>query len=166
MFNSVGNNTYIVINDHFLTIVHEFVCSRIDCCNSGARMIARLPPYSHISDYIINDLHWLPVLAHVWYKVLLLVVKSQQGLAPKYLWELMSKLLSAYSSLLCALLIAVTFLYLGPILLYLRTGLLLGWVQHSGMPLPLQSGVWCYRGYHLSLFVVWRLFFSPACHSE
>ena len=55
----------------FLTIVHSFVCSRIDYCNSlliglpktrlaplqtvlnaAARMIARLPPYSHISDYI------------------------------------------------------------------------------------------------------------------
>src|SRR6218665_152841 len=26
--------------------------------NAAARMIARLPPYSHISDYMINELHW------------------------------------------------------------------------------------------------------------
>src|SRR6218665_1599168 len=65
---------------------------------SAARMIARLPRYSHISDYMINELHWLPILAHVRYKVLLLVARSQQGLAPKYLCELMSKPPSARSS--------------------------------------------------------------------
>src|SRR6218665_2175812 len=62
----------------FLTIVHAFICTCIDYCNSlliglpktrlaplqsvlnaAARMIARLPPYSHISDYMINELHWL-----------------------------------------------------------------------------------------------------------
>src|SRR6218665_3443930 len=94
----------------FLTIVHAFICTRIDYCNSpliglpktrlapvqsvlnaAARMIARLPPYSHISDYMINELHLLPILARVRYKVILLVAKSQQGLAPKYLGELMSK---------------------------------------------------------------------------
>src|SRR6218665_33029 len=54
-----------------------------------------LPPYSHISDYMIKELHWLPILARVRYKVLLLVAKSQQG---RYLCELMSKPLSAHSS--------------------------------------------------------------------
>jgi|SRR6218665_560177 len=49
---------------------------------------------------MINDLRWLPVLARVRYKVLLLFAKSQQVLAPKYLRELMSKPLSARSSLL------------------------------------------------------------------
>src|SRR6218665_2872504 len=61
-------------------------------------MIARLPPYSHISDYMINELHWLPILARVRYKVLLLPAKSQQGLGPKYLCELMSKPPSARCS--------------------------------------------------------------------
>src|SRR6218665_2127356 len=60
----------------FLTIVHAFICTRIDYCNSlliglpktrlapvqsvlnaAARMIAHLPPYSHISDYMIIELH-------------------------------------------------------------------------------------------------------------
>src|SRR6218665_2244364 len=71
----------------FLTIVHAFICTHIDYCNSlliglpktrlapvqyvlnaAARMIARLPPYSHISDCMINELHWLPILARVRYK--------------------------------------------------------------------------------------------------
>src|SRR6218665_1348813 len=59
---------------------HAFVCSRIDYCNSlliglpktrlsplqivlnaAARLIARLPRYSHISYYIKEHLHWLPI---------------------------------------------------------------------------------------------------------
>ena len=60
--------------------------------NAAARMIARLPPYSHISDYMISE------LARARYTVLLLVAKSQQGLVPKYLCELMSKPISARSS--------------------------------------------------------------------
>src|SRR6218665_2232277 len=42
-------------------------------------------------------LHSLPILVRIRYKVLLLIAKSQQGLAPKYLCELMSKPLSANS---------------------------------------------------------------------
>src|SRR6218665_3643945 len=47
---------------------------------------------------MINELHWLPILAQVRYKVLLLDAKSQQGLALKYLCELMSKPPSALCS--------------------------------------------------------------------
>src|SRR6218665_29473 len=138
----------------FLTIVHAFICTRIDYCNSlliglpktrlasvqsvlnaAARMTAHLPPYSRISDYMLNELHWLPILTRVRYKVLLLVAKSQQRLAPKYLCELMSKPPSARSSRPCALLIVVIFLYLGPVLLYPRIGPLLWWVLQYGMTL-------------------------------
>src|SRR6218665_2765768 len=49
--------------------------------------------------YMVNDLHWLPISAHVTHTVLLIVAKSQLGLALKYLCEYnMSKLLSARSS--------------------------------------------------------------------
>src|SRR6218665_3837434 len=61
-------------------------------------MIARLPPYSCISNYMMNDLHWLVILAHATDKDLFLAAKSQQGLAPKYLGELKSKPLSAPST--------------------------------------------------------------------
>src|SRR6218665_2933160 len=49
--------------------------------------------------YMINDLHWLPILARVRYKVLLLVAKFQQVLATKYLCELMYKQISAIAPL-------------------------------------------------------------------
>src|SRR6218665_909457 len=104
---------------------------------------------------MINELHWLPILVRVRYKVLLLVAKPQQGLAPKYLCQLMSKPIYLPAALVrCALLIAVIFLYHGPVLLYSRIGPLLWWVLHSGMILLLHFGVLCYRRYHLRLSVV------------
>ena len=78
--------------------VHAFVCSRIDYCNSqllglpktrlsplqtvlnaAARLVARLPRYSHISYYIKEHLHWLPISTRIEYKVLLIVLKAQMG---------------------------------------------------------------------------------------
>ena len=94
-----------------------FICCRIDYCNSlfvglpkvrlsslqsvlnsAARLIARLPHLSHISSYMTDVLHWLPIASRVQFKILLLVSKSQHGLAPKYLCDLMRKPLSAISS--------------------------------------------------------------------
>src|SRR6218665_345418 len=86
------------------SIVHAFVCSRIDYCNSlliglpkirlypiqnalnaAARLIARLPRYSHISFYIKEHLHCLPISTRIECKVLLIVLKAQMRVAPKYL---------------------------------------------------------------------------------
>ena len=60
----------------FTTLVHAFICSRIDYCNSlliglpkvrlsplqsvlnaAARLVARLPLYSHISTFMFEQLH-------------------------------------------------------------------------------------------------------------
>src|SRR6218665_1134052 len=90
----------------FTSIVHAFVCSRIDYCNSvliglpktrlsplqtilnaAIRLIARLPRYSHISSYIKEHLHWLPISTGIEYKVLLIVHKAQMWVAPKYLCD-------------------------------------------------------------------------------
>jgi len=98
------------------SIVHAFVCSRIDYCNSlliglpkvrlspiqsvlnaAARMIARLPKYSHISSFMINQLHWLPFPARIQFKLLVLVLKSKLGLAPKYLGDHIRSPISASS---------------------------------------------------------------------
>ena len=100
----------------FSTIVHAFICSRIDYCNSllaglpklrltplqsvlnaAARLIARLPKFAHISTYMSEVLHWLPITLRIRYKILFLVSKSQLGLAPKYLSDFMRKPLSATS---------------------------------------------------------------------
>src|SRR6218665_2583777 len=68
------------------SIVHAFVCSRIYYCNSlliglpktrlspvqtvlnaAAQLIACLPRYSHISHYITEHLHWLPISTRIEY---------------------------------------------------------------------------------------------------
>src|SRR6218665_1048694 len=51
----------------------------------AARLIARLPRYSHISSYTKEHLHGLPISTRIEYKVLLIVLKAQMGVAPKYL---------------------------------------------------------------------------------
>src|SRR6218665_1017991 len=47
--------------------------------NTAARLIARLPRYSHISYYIKEHLQWLPISTRIEYKVLLIVLKAQMG---------------------------------------------------------------------------------------
>jgi len=100
----------------FATIVHAFVCSRIDYCNSlliglpkarlsalqsvlnaAARLIARLPRFSHITAYMVEQLHWLPLSARIQFKIIALVLKSKLGFAPKYLRDLIRNPLSSTS---------------------------------------------------------------------
>ena len=100
----------------FTTLVHAFICSRIDYCNSlliglpkvrlsplqsvlnaAARLIARLPRYSHISTFMFEQLHWLPLSARIKFKIIILVFKAQRGFAPKYLSDVLLRPLSASS---------------------------------------------------------------------
>lgn len=100
----------------FTTIIHAFICSRIDYCNSvliglpkvrlsplqtvlnaAARLIARLPRWSHISSFMFDHLHWLPLTARIQLKVLTLVLRSCTGLAPKYLCDIVRLPISATS---------------------------------------------------------------------
>src|SRR6218665_1811770 len=53
--------------------------------NAAVRLNARLLRYSHISYYIKEHLHWLPISTRIEYKVLHIVLKAQMGVAPKYL---------------------------------------------------------------------------------
>src|SRR6218665_1004300 len=97
-------------------IVHAFVFSRIDYRNSlliglptvrlsllqsvlnaAARLIARLPKFSHISSFMFNQLHWLPLSARIEFKIVDLVLKSKLGVAPKYFWDHIRSPLSATS---------------------------------------------------------------------
>ena len=99
---------------HFLStqvahiLVHSFVTSRIDSCNSllfglpnadihrvqmlqniAARMITRTPRSQNISQ-VLHKLHWLPVEKRIIFKLLLLTYKAQHGLAPSYLTDILT----------------------------------------------------------------------------
>ena len=89
-------------------IVHSFVTSRLDNCNSllfgspdklihrlglqliqlrAARLITHTKKHDHITP-VMRSLHWSPVRSRIIFKILLLVYKSIHGLAPVYLSEL------------------------------------------------------------------------------
>ena len=97
------------------TLVHAFITSRIDYCNSllyglpsnqlakiqrvlnaSARLVCNAPRFCHITP-IMRDLHWLPIRARINFKVLLLTFKALHGLAPQYLQSLLSAKTSRYN---------------------------------------------------------------------
>ena len=85
------------------TLVHAFITSRIDYCNSllyglpnnqlakiqtvlsaSAMLVCNAPRFCHITS-IMRDLHRLPIRARINFKVLLLTFKALHCLAPQYL---------------------------------------------------------------------------------
>ena len=89
------------------TLIHAFITSRIDYCNSlfvnlpkkdlkrlqgllnrAARLIYKLPPFTSISPYLY-ELHWLPVIARIEFKINLLVFRALKSDEPEYLRDLL-----------------------------------------------------------------------------
>ena len=87
-------------------LVHAFVTSRLDLNNSllygipqsilaplqrvqntAARLITGALKYHHVTP-VLQDLHWLPISYRVKYKIVLLVFKALNGLAPEYINDL------------------------------------------------------------------------------
>ena len=89
-------------------LVHAFVTSRIDCCNSllyglpkcqlqklqrvqnsAARLVTNTRKYSHITP-ILKSLHWLPVEQRLKYKVLLITFRALMFSSPQYISSLIT----------------------------------------------------------------------------
>ena len=90
------------------TLVHAFVTSKIDNCNSllfglpkcliskiqsvqnaAARIITLSRKSDHITPILI-DLHWLPVSERVKFKILLTTFKAIHQMAPSYISDMIS----------------------------------------------------------------------------
>ena len=85
------------------TLVHAFVCSRLDYCSSlytglpqvnlsslervlrsAARLVGSIPRYGSVSSYMHHTLHWLPLRQRVMYRLCSLVWQSVLGTAPLF----------------------------------------------------------------------------------
>ncbi len=89
-------------------LIHAFMTSRLDYCNDllggcSARLINKLQlvqnavarvltstrKYEHISP-VLSTLRWLPIKHCIDFKILFIIYKALNGLAPQYLSELLS----------------------------------------------------------------------------
>ena len=89
------------------TLIHAFITSRIDYCNSilygttsknlnklqhvqnsAARLLTHTRSRDHITP-VLHDLHWLPVKQRIQYKILITTYKALNNLAPPYLSDLL-----------------------------------------------------------------------------
>ena len=92
--------------DNAETLVHAFISSKLDFCNAllyglpqlvidmlqyvqncAAWLVTRTRSLEHITA-VLHRLHWLPVRKQITYKILLLIYKALNSMAPKYIADL------------------------------------------------------------------------------
>ena len=107
----IGKIRHLLDNKSAEKIVHAFVTSRLDYCNSilaglpqsllqrlqivqnsAARLIRRIHKHQHLSmTTILKELHWLPIDIRIQFKMLCIVFKCiHLSTAPTYLKDLIS----------------------------------------------------------------------------
>src|SRR6218665_3682333 len=88
-------------------LVHAFIVNHVDHCSSlycglpevrlqpldgdlrvAARMIGGVPRFRHISEFMRDNLHWLPVRQRIHYRLSSIVWRCVLGIAPVYLLDL------------------------------------------------------------------------------
>lgn len=105
---NVGAIRKYITTDSCEKLIHAFVTSKLDYCNSllanmpkcdiaklqkvqnvAARIVTRTKKYDHITP-VLTELHWLPIPLRIMYKLVLLTYKSLNGEGPMYLKDLLS----------------------------------------------------------------------------
>ena len=104
---NIGRMRKLLTQEATKLLVQSTVISRLDYCNSllvgadekvldklqkvqnhAARVITRTRKGEHITP-VLMTLHWLPIRERIKFKVMLLVFKARNGLAPPYISELL-----------------------------------------------------------------------------
>uniref|UniRef100_A0A8C6K7Z1 Reverse transcriptase domain-containing protein n=1 Tax=Nothobranchius furzeri TaxID=105023 RepID=A0A8C6K7Z1_NOTFU len=105
---NVAKLSPILSRSELETVLHTFISSRLDCCNSlftclsrtslnrlqvvqnaCARLLTKSSKHTHITPLLLQ-LHWLPVNFRVHFKILVLVYRALHGQAPSYIGDLLS----------------------------------------------------------------------------
>ncbi len=95
------------------TVIHAFITSRLDYCNSlyvgicqrhlsrlqivqnaAARLLTGMKKRDHITP-VLSSLHWLPVQYRIDFKILLMVFKALHNMSPSYITNLLDYYTSA-----------------------------------------------------------------------
>ncbi|XP_077996519.1 uncharacterized protein LOC144449819 [Glandiceps talaboti] len=104
---NIGKIRKYLTDDAVKLLVHTFVTSRIDYCNSllygiplssirklqlvqntAARLITKTRKYDHIIG-VLQNLYWLPISVRIEFKVLLIAYKALRDTAPPYISQLL-----------------------------------------------------------------------------
>ena len=104
----IGRIRSHLTQDVFERLVHAFITSKLDSCNSilyglpsceldklqrvqnaAARLVTMASKSDHITP-ILFKLHWLPVKERITFKLLLITFKALHGQAPSYISELLN----------------------------------------------------------------------------
>ncbi|XP_077998734.1 uncharacterized protein LOC144451705 [Glandiceps talaboti] len=104
---NIGKIRKYLTDDAVKLLVHAFVTSRVDYCNSllyriplssirkhqlvqntAVQFITKTRKYDHITG-VLQNLHWLPISERVEFKVLLIAYKALHDTAPPYISQLL-----------------------------------------------------------------------------
>ena len=104
---NIGAIRQYLTKDVAAQLIHSFVSSRLDYCNSllygistkslnrlkkvqntAARILSLSGKYNHVTP-LFKELHWLPIDLRIAFKILLLTYKSVNGLGPSYLCDIL-----------------------------------------------------------------------------
>ena len=115
---NIAQISKFISSRHCETLIHAFITSRIDHCNSllsgrnqtqikrlqhvqnsAARLLTGTRKQEHITP-VLKELHWLPVTVRIRFKILLMAFNCLNLLAPRYLTALRTSLQDHYAHLL------------------------------------------------------------------
>ena len=105
---SIGSIRKHISMEACIKLMHAFVTSRVDYCNSllfglpgiqkqrlqrilntAARIVTLLPKHCHISP-VLSSLHWLPIEQRIKFKILIFTFKAFHQTAPSYLCDIIT----------------------------------------------------------------------------